>query len=118
MPRDGLAIRGFALTVYCTDKERSDRFYREILGAKVDPRDGYGNPWYKLGGLRLTLCCNAEGRSPASFPTHAMSVLWLDVDDLKKAADRFARYGVQIIELSDGMFIVIAHLDRLEMQVW
>jgi catechol 2,3-dioxygenase-like lactoylglutathione lyase family enzyme len=118
MPRDGLAIRGFALTIFCTDQERSDRFYREVLGAEVDPRDGYGCPWFKLGNLNLSIACNAKERSPASFPTHAMPVLWLEVDDLKTAADRFARYGVEIIEPSDGMSMMIADPDGLVIEVW
>jgi catechol 2,3-dioxygenase-like lactoylglutathione lyase family enzyme len=118
MPGDGLSIRGFSLTIACTDQDRSDHFYREILGATRDPRDGYGCPWYLLGGLRLSLMQNAQERSPASFPDHAMPILWLDVDDIVAAAARFARYEVEISQPCDGMCMMIADPDGLVIEVW
>jgi len=77
MATSKVPFRGKALTIACTDLQRSVHFYQEVLGAVLDPRDGYGCPWFQLGSLMLTLVPNASQRSPASFPVHAMPILWL-----------------------------------------
>jgi Glyoxalase/Bleomycin resistance protein/Dioxygenase superfamily len=90
-----LTFRFKALTIACTDHRRSERFYRQALGFGSLPTDdpGYGCPWLRLGSLAITLMPNAAERSPAEFPTHAMPIPWLEVDDLGAAARRFAREG-------------------------
>jgi catechol 2,3-dioxygenase-like lactoylglutathione lyase family enzyme len=114
-----LPFRLVALTIACTDKGRSARFYQEVLGADPLPReDGIGCPWYRLGPLALTLMPNAAQRSPATFPRHAMPMLWLEVDDLEAASRRFRREGVEVIRPSDGLFMLIADPDGLVIEVW
>jgi O-acetyl-ADP-ribose deacetylase (regulator of RNase III)/catechol 2,3-dioxygenase-like lactoylglutathione lyase family enzyme len=109
-----------ALTIACTDHRKSERFYREILGAVPLATDdpGYGCLWIKLGRLTISLMPNAAEPSPASFPTHAMPILWLETADLKAAAERFAAEGVTIISPSDGQFLQIADPDGLVIEVW
>jgi catechol 2,3-dioxygenase-like lactoylglutathione lyase family enzyme len=113
-----LTFRSKALTVACTDLDRSRRFYEGVLGASPDPRDGYGCPWYRLGDWSITLMPNAAERSPSSFPDHAMTVLWLEVDDLEAAGRLFARDQVEVVQPSDGQFMMIADPDGLMIEVW
>lgn len=71
-----------------------------------------------LGSLAITLMPNAAERSPAAFPTHAMTILWLEVDDLAAAARRFAQSKVEVVRPSDGLFMQIADPDGLIIEVW
>ena len=116
---DKLPFRFKALTIACTDHRRSEEFNRKVLGAEPLPTadPGYGCPWLRLGSLVITLMLNAAERSPAEFPTHAMPILWLEVDDLGAAAERFARYKVEVVEPGDGQFMQIADPDGLVIEV-
>jgi catechol 2,3-dioxygenase-like lactoylglutathione lyase family enzyme len=113
-----LTFRPKALTVACTDLGRSRRFYEAVLGASPDPRDGYSCPWYRLGDWSISLMPNAAERSPSSFPDHAMTILWLEVDDLGAAEGLFARNQVQVVQPSDGRFMMITDPDGLMIEVW
>jgi catechol 2,3-dioxygenase-like lactoylglutathione lyase family enzyme len=113
-----LAFRPKALTIACTDLARSRRFYEDVLGVSPDPREGYGCPWYRLGAWSITLMPNATERSPSSFPDHAMTILWLEVDDLEAAERLFARNQVEVVQPSDGRFMMIADPDGLMIEVW
>jgi catechol 2,3-dioxygenase-like lactoylglutathione lyase family enzyme len=113
-----VAFRTKALTIACTDLRRSARFYEEVLGAVPLPTDGYGCPWYRLGSLAITLMPNASERSPASYPEHAMLMLWLEVDDLPTAERRFAEAGVEIVQPSEGQLMIVADPDGLLIEVW
>lgn len=113
-----LTFRPKTLTVACTDLDRSGRFYEDVLGASPDPRDGHGCPWYRLGDWSITLMPNAAERSPSSFPNHAMMALWLEVDDLAAAERLFARDQVEVVQPSDGQFMMIADPDGLMIEVW
>jgi catechol 2,3-dioxygenase-like lactoylglutathione lyase family enzyme len=118
MASDRVSFRAKALTIACTDPERSEWFYQDVLGATLDPRDGYGCQWYRLGSLFITLMPNAAEPSPATFPTHAMPILWLEVDDLAAAVRRFEGLGVRVVEPSDGQFMMISDPDGLVIEVW
>lgn len=107
-----------ALTIACTDPERSAAFYRDVLGAVVVPSDNGIGRWFRLGTLEINLLANATERSPATFPTHAMPILWLEVSDLAKAAAWFARRNVEVIDQGDGQFMQIADPDGLVIEVW
>lgn len=107
-----------ALTVACTDVDRSDRFYRAVLGATRTPTDNGVGWWYRLGALEFTLLPNAAERTPAVFPTHAMPILWLEVDDLAAAAEWFARHGVEVVEPGDGQYMMVSDPDGLVIEVW
>jgi len=115
-----LSFRFKSLTIACTDHRRAERFYRDVLGAATFPTDdpGYGCPWLQLGTLVITLMPNAAERSPAEFPTHAMPILWLEVDDLEEAARQFAMHDVEVVSPSDGQFMQIADPDGLVIEVW
>jgi catechol 2,3-dioxygenase-like lactoylglutathione lyase family enzyme len=113
-----LTFRPKALTIACTDLNRSRRFYEDVLGASPDPRDGYGCPWYRLGAWSISLMPNAAERSPSSFPDQAMTILWLEVDDLAAAERHFARNQVEVVQPSDGQFMMIADPDSLMIDVW
>jgi catechol 2,3-dioxygenase-like lactoylglutathione lyase family enzyme len=110
--------RAVALTIACTDIGRSEAFYRNVLGARPDPHDGYGCLWFKLGDFRINLLHNAASRSPAVFPEHAMPILWIETDHLDVAEDAFARQGVTIVQSSDGQSMMIADPDGLVIELW
>ncbi|HVZ61099.1 MAG TPA: VOC family protein [Terriglobales bacterium] len=120
MPASSNFFRGVAVTIACTDIAASARFYHEILGATRHPRDeGFGCRWFLLGSFVLNLMANAEQRSPAVFPTHAMPILWLEVDDLAEAKRRFLSARVRIIdEPIDGPSIMVEDPDGLLIEVW
>lgn len=107
-----------ALTIACTDPDRSSRFYREVLGATVIPTDNGIGWWFRLGSLDINLLPNAVERSPAEFPRHAMPIPWLEVPDLEAAAEWFARHQVEVIDPGDGQFMQIADPDGLVIEVW
>jgi hypothetical protein len=65
-----------ALTIACTDADRSEHFYREVLGATPLPTDNGLGWWFRLGSLDINLLPNAAEPSPAEFPVHAMPILW------------------------------------------
>jgi catechol 2,3-dioxygenase-like lactoylglutathione lyase family enzyme len=107
-----------ALTIACTHLERSERFYRDVLGATVLPTDNGVGWWFRLGSLDLNLLPNAAEPSPAAFPTHAMPILWLEAPELAAAAAWFARHEVVVVEPGDGQFMQIADPDGLVIEVW
>ncbi len=71
-----------------------------------------------MGSLDIALLPNAAERSPSTFPTDAMPILWLEVDDLPVIARRFAHYGVEVVEPGDGQYMMIADPDGLVIEVW
>lgn len=107
-----------ALTIACTNAERSARFYQTVLGAVRLPTDNGIGWWFRLGSLEVNLLPNAAEPSPAEFPTHAMPILWLEVDDLAAAAERFARHGVAVVSPSDSQCMQVADPDGLVIEVW
>jgi hypothetical protein len=74
-PKPMFSVR--ALTIACTNLERSERFYETVLGAVRLPTDNGIGWWYRLGTLENNLFPNCAEASPAKFPTHAMPILWL-----------------------------------------
>src|SRR5690349_102633 len=106
MATPGYACRMIAITIACTDVDRSERFYCDLLGARPEFRDGYGCRWFSLGSLRISLMQNAEQPSPARFGVHAMPVLWLETPDLASAQRTLEQSGVSIVHPSDGQFMV------------
>jgi catechol 2,3-dioxygenase-like lactoylglutathione lyase family enzyme len=119
MARHRLSFRVKALTIACTDHRRSESFYRDVLGATTFPTadPGYGCLWLQLGTQAIALMPNATERSPAEFPTHAMPILTLEVDDLEAAARQFAKHKVEVL-WRDGQFMQIADPDGLVIEVW
>lgn len=109
-----------AVIVNCTDHRRSEEFYRKTLGATtLQTRDtGFGCPWLKLGSLKITLVPNASERSSADSSMKAMTMLWVEVNDLKAATKRFAKSKVEIVDPGDGQFMQIADPDGLVIEVW
>ncbi|MGC4046528.1 MAG: VOC family protein [Armatimonas sp.] len=96
MPRP--QFQPFALTIACTDLARSVAFYEGVLGAKRLPSDNGVDGHYQLGSLRIALLPNAAQPSPATFPDDAMSILWLETEDLEEAGKYFVRQGVIVID--------------------
>jgi catechol 2,3-dioxygenase-like lactoylglutathione lyase family enzyme len=113
-----LICRVRALTIACSDLEKSRHFYEKVLGASALPTDNGIGWWYRLGSLDIDLMPNAAERSPAAFPTHAMPILWLEVDDLAAAAKRFARYEVAVVDPGDGQYMMVADPDGVVIEVW
>ena len=109
-------MRVRALTIACTDPDRTSRFYEQVLGAKRVPTDVGDH--FQLGSLGIALVANASERSPATFPTHAMPILWLEVSDLAEAAAHFARHDVPIVDEGDGQFMMIEDPDGLVIEIW
>ena len=84
--RTEVVVRGRSITIACTDKARSVRFYQELLGAEPLPdSEGYGCPWFQLGTITFSLLPNASEPCPVRFPVHAGTMLWLETDDLEAA---------------------------------
>src|SRR5579862_1663112 len=82
-----------AVTVVCTDIDKSVRFYQHVLGATLLPADeptGAAVRWLRLGSLDINLCSNAEQPSRSSFGDDAMYSLWLETDNLE-ATERLFR---------------------------
>ncbi|MCB9687474.1 MAG: VOC family protein [Alphaproteobacteria bacterium] len=109
-----------AITISCTDRTRSAKFYTEVLGAVLEPdQELIGCWWYRLGPLRISLLPNARLPSPVDrFPDQAEFLLWLDVerDDLARiraAAD--AQGG--LLQDHDSM-VVVRDPDGLLIEVW
>ena len=114
-----VSFSGRSVTITCTDRERSERFYADVLGADLIPRDGYGCRWYRLGSLTISVMPNAEHKSPATFPEHAMPVLWLEVDDINLAHEHLKNAGTPIIQApDDDMFMLVADPDGLVIEIW
>lgn len=113
-------FHGKAITVCCTDPRRSERFYVDVLGAVRLPDDGHGGcRWYKLGALTLSLVPNADSRNPAELGQHAMTTLWLEVDDIEAAYRHLASTGCEIIEApDDGVLMLVADPDGLVLEIW
>ena len=113
-----LKLRFRAITIACTDPARSVRFYETVLGAVRRPSDnGIGNS-FRLGGIDIVLLPNATEISPGVFPTHAMPILWLEVDDLAAAQRSIAEHGVAVIDEGDGQFLMVADPDGLVIEIW
>ena len=106
-----------ALTIVCSDARRSGRFYQEVLGAVLLPGE-ITCQWYRLGSLTITLMPNADGRSPAIFGDHPMTMLYLEVEDLEVARLHFERHQVEVVVPSDGQMMIIADPDGLAIEVW
>lgn len=107
-----------ALTIACTDSDRTVWFYRDVLGASVIPTDNGIGWWFRLGSLEINLLVNALERSPAEFSTHAMPIPWLEVSDLSAAAAWFERNKVDVIDPGDGQYVQVADPDGLVIEVW
>lgn len=71
-----------------------------------------------MGGIDITLLANATEKSAGIFPTHAMPIFWLEVDDLAAAARLIADHGVTVVDEGDGQFMMIADPDGLVIEVW
>ncbi len=109
--------RGVAVVVSVCDQGRSDRFYREILGAVREPGEPGTCPWYRLGALRLSLLPNAERPTPARFPAHAMFSLWIEVADLAEIHRRCVEASVSVLHPPDGYTMWIADPDGLAIEI-
>ncbi len=107
-----------AVTIACTDLPRSIQFYEKILGAVVEPGDGYGCRWYKLGTLSINLLPNAIEPSPARMPNHPMAMLWLVTENLGAVAQWFTESEVNVLQPSDGQFMMISDPDGVIIEVW
>jgi catechol 2,3-dioxygenase-like lactoylglutathione lyase family enzyme len=117
MAANKVAFRGQAVTIACTDKQRSERFYEGVLGAKRLPGDGYGCPWFRLGELTISLMPNASEPSRAELPAHAVTILTLEVDDLAAAHRHLLRRGVPVVEFHEGAFLMATDPDGLPIEV-
>jgi catechol 2,3-dioxygenase-like lactoylglutathione lyase family enzyme len=118
-PQPKVAFQGKAVTIACTDKARSLRFYREVLGAEPLPGDeGYGCPWLRLGALTFSLLPNASGPCPVKFPTDAGAMLWLEVDDLGAAHRHLVQNGVPVVDQHEGVCMYVTDPDGLLIEIW
>lgn len=111
-------FQGKAITIACTDRKRSEDFYCKVLGAKPVAGDLGTCSWFELGALTITIMPNAEERSPAEFPTHAMPILWLEVADLEAAHDHLLQHNVRIDEVHEGEFLMAQDPDGLPIEIW
>ena len=68
--------------------------------------------------MSISIMPNATEPSPARMPSHPMAMLWIETDDLAAAARRFTEFGVQILQPSDGQFMMVADPDGIIIEVW
>ena len=68
--------------------------------------------------MLINLMPNATERSPARFPTHAMPILYLEVDDLQATYQRLLDNGVDVAQPSDGQSMMVVDPDGLLIEVW
>ncbi len=94
------------------------QFYRTILGGEIVPTDGGLQRRYRFGTWELILLPNAEAVSPATFPTHAMPLFWLEVVDLPAAVTWLTREQVTIVDPGDDQSLMIADPDGIVIEVW
>ena len=111
-------FHGKAITICCTDQSSSEAFYEGILGAQRLPTEGFGCSWFQLGRLTLTLMPNAAEQCPAVFPTHAMPILLLDVDDLATSHQHLTSNGISISDYHEHQFLMFEDPDGLVIEVW
>lgn len=112
------SLRVAAVTIACTDLARSVQFYEQVLGAEREQGDGYGCPWFTLGPVSISLLHNATAASPARFPEHPMAMLWLETADLAAVAERFAQFGVDVLQPADGQSMMVRDPDGIVIEVW
>ena len=113
------SLRVAAVTIACMDLARSVKFYEQVLGAVREEGDGNGVcPWFKLGPISISLLCNATEASPANFPDHPMAMLWLETDDLAAVAKRFDKFKINVLEPSNGDFMIVSDPDGIIIEVW
>ena len=107
-----------AVTVVCSDLERSCEFYESVLGAEPLPSEGACR-WYRLGSTEIAFAPNADRDSPASFGNDALTMIWLEVDNLEVADRHFLSHNVEVIQPSvEGPMMIIADPDGLPIMVW
>ena len=108
-----------ALTIVCTDQDRSAAFYGTVLGGTPLPTDVGGlPPWFRLGNVEITLVQNASRRSEAESGEQAHTMLWLEVDDIAEAHRYLAANGVPILEYDEEQWLMCADPDGLPIEVW
>lgn len=56
--------------------------------------------------------------STGLLPAHAATLLMLEVDDLKAAHRYCVKAGVDIVELPNCLYMIIADPDGLQIEVW
>ena len=113
-----MLVRPKAFVISCTDHHLSARFYEGVLGAVRMPGDGYGCPWFQLGPWELSLMPNATESSSGLFPAHAATMLMVEVDNLEAAHLFCVEAGASIIEPPNGLYMIIADPDGLQIEVW
>lgn len=108
-----------ALTIVCSDRQRSERFYEHVLGAEpISEVEPGACRWFRLGDLRISIVPNGDGRCPAELGKHPMNMLWLEVDSIARAAEHLARHDVDVLQESDGQTMLIRDPDGLTIEVW
>ena len=61
----------------------------------------------------------AEYKSPATFPEHAMPLLWLEVDDIRLAHEHLKNAGTAIVQDPvDETWMLVADPDGLLIEIW
>jgi predicted enzyme related to lactoylglutathione lyase len=113
-----VSFRPKAIVIACTDHHRSAQFYAGVLGAVLIPGDGYGCPWFRMGPWQLSLVPNATASSTGLLPAHAATILMMEVNDLETAHRFCVQLGVEIIEPPNGISMLIADPDGLQIEVW
>ena len=111
-----MGTQGVTVVVQCTDMRRSERFYRDVLGAIPLPSETV--PWLRIGATRITLIPNTDHRAPRPMLDHAMVWLWIDVADLGEMHQRCLAHGVTVVDPPDGATMTIADPDGLRIEIW
>jgi catechol 2,3-dioxygenase-like lactoylglutathione lyase family enzyme len=108
-----------ALTIVCTDQDRSAAFYGTVLGGTPLPVDVGGlPPWFRFGNFDVTLVANASKTSEAGFGEQAHTMLWLEVDDIGAAHRHLLANKVRILEYDEVQYLLCTDPDGLQIELW
>ncbi len=120
-PKKGLlALRGWShCTIFVSDGARSNAFYEELFGLKVQAFQGPGAPVYGVGGGEFLMFAGGGGRGRAAAPRQGsinhlcMNIENFDPDRVIKALES---YGIKPRGQAQGPAGPLVHYVSLRME--
>jgi len=93
------------ITLVVKDLDRSERFYRDVLGMESIDRPGFGFPglWFQAGPTQIHMNVESEEAGRAGLPlcdgtsTSRGFHFAFEVDDCDAAADVLREQGIEIV---------------------
>lgn len=111
------SFRGKAVTIICSDKQKSVHFYMIVLGSEPLPGENLTCPWFRLGEITFNLMPNAVETGQVNSVDVAGTMLWLEVEDLAASHQYFENNLVPVMEYEEELYLVIADPDGLLIEI-